>query len=652
MRDSPRSIGQSRAPARFDVMLGTALVAFAGLEVLVYKLPVASVVSVIACGFALVVRRRLPLAVACAAGAASVVDRVLGGPWVGPSGPLLAAVLGAYSVACFGSRRQALVGGALVLAGVWLRVVWSGLAGPLELGFFGVLVVVQWLAGLASRAQRQRTQTLETLTLRLERERDAVARLVVAEERARLARELHDAVAGAVRAMLSHAESAERLVVSSPDRARDALRATQDTGRGAIGDLGRMLRVLRSQRQGVERGTGVDNTLAAPPRWRVPFRWSSREDALLAVATLVLMVVEERAAAIYEGSRPLLLVLLVPLCGSLALRRRYPVAMLLVATSAGAVRHILAGPLPPTPVAAELVLFAATYSAAAYAPARRCVPAAVAAALELWVADALIRGAPQVTFLLALVFYFGVPFLSGRAVRAYRLQAERLHVLAERLRRERDARARLAVIEERTRVARELHDTVAHGVSAMVLHAGAGEQLLRSAPGRCEQALHTVRDVGRETLDELGRLLGILGLDAGPDAGGGRPTLGELTRLIANTRRAGLPVTLHIEGSPGPLPASVDASAFRIVQESLTNALKHAGAVATDVTVRYERDGVALAVINAAGHKADRRPVEGGGHGLVGMRERVALHHGNLQVGPQPSGGFRVRAHLPLASQR
>src|SRR5829696_9184199 len=171
MRGSPRSLRQRRGSARFDFVLGAALGGFAGLEVLIYKLPVASVVSVIACGFALMVRRRAPLAVACTAGAAPVVDRLLGGPWVGPSGALLGAVLAAYSVACFASRRQAVVGGALVLAGMWLLVLWSGFAGPLELGFFGVLVVVPWLAGRASHAQRQRTQTLETLTLRLERER-------------------------------------------------------------------------------------------------------------------------------------------------------------------------------------------------------------------------------------------------------------------------------------------------------------------------------------------------------------------------------------------------------------------------------------------------------------------------------------------------
>ena len=246
-----------------------------------------------------------------------------------------------------------------------------------------------------------------------------------------------------------------------------------------------------------------------------------------------------------------------------------------------------------------------------------------------------------------------VPWASGRAVRAQRRQAEQLRVLAQRLARERDARVRLAVTEERTRVARDLHDSIAHAVSVMVLQASAAEAVLTTAPDRARAALRAVAAQGRRALDDLQVVLGVLGTETAP------PSLERLDALIAAVRRAGLPAEIQVCGEPVPLPAAVEASAYRIIQEALTNALKHAGSACTTVTLVYAPEALAVEVHDAgrsapAVHDAGRcpPPSHGGGHGLVGMRERVAAHGGELHAGPRDTGGYSVRADLPLSGTR
>jgi signal transduction histidine kinase len=652
-----------RSPERLDWAVAAALAGFGVLEVAVYDVSWASVLSVVVGALALIVRRRAPLLLVAAAVLSPILDRLLGGPWFGPQAALVAALLAAYSVAAFASTSQAVVGGLVVMASVWLRFIWTGvipgvkgpspgLDGFLEFGYYAALVAMPWIAGRAARAQSQRAETLNALMTQLEREREGAARLAVAEERERLARELSDAVSGSVGAMLDQAHRAERAIsVSAAACASRALQAVQELGREAIADLRRLLQVLRSQTPDAGAGQARSYEIHVPPSWR-SLPWSWRHDLVLAGGTLVLYVVELHSSGVYQQAlQPAASVLLLPLCLSLFWRRRYPVAVLLTVISAEAARHVMIGSQPPAPLAGLLTGLAVIYSAAVYASARRSAPAVVVGALELWVAFEL-TGLANPRSAIQLVVLFGLPFLSGRALRGYRVQSERLEVLAERLRAERDALARLAVLQERTRMARELHDSVAHAVSVMVIQAGASEAVLAAAPERCRQALHTVLDAGREGLAELARLLAVLRTGGDSDSCGPQPTLSELEKLVVQTRHAGLPVTLHIEGNPSSLPASVDASAFRIVQEGLTNALKHAGSVPTDVTVRYERDGLGLEILNSGGDRVVVREAGGVGHGLVGMRERVALHHGSLQVGPQPTGGFRVSARLPVTPER
>jgi signal transduction histidine kinase len=229
--------------------------------------------------------------------------------------------------------------------------------------------------------------------------------------------------------------------------------------------------------------------------------------------------------------------------------------------------------------------------------------------------------------------------LERRARRAAALEER-----AVRFEREREERERVAVGEERRRIARDLHDVVAHGVGVMTVQAGAARLLLEDDPARAREPLLAVEQAGRQALGELRRLLGILRQDEREPALRPQPGLADLEELLAQAGRAGLPVELVIEGAPAPVPAGVDLAAYRIVQEALTNTRKHAGPARASVAVRYGPDALELEISDDG-----RAGVNGGGgHGLIGMRERVALYGGQLDAGPRPEGGFSIRAHLPL----
>ena len=211
--------------------------------------------------------------------------------------------------------------------------------------------------------------------------------------------------------------------------------------------------------------------------------------------------------------------------------------------------------------------------------------------------------------------------------------------------RERELAAREAVVDERARIARELHDAIAHNVSMMVVQAGAERRVLDASQESTREVLETVETIGRNALTEMRRLVGMLRTDdENPLAP--QPGIGDLPTLVGQVREAGLPVELHIEGDPRALPVGLELSAFRIVQEALTNALKHAGDAHASVHVRYGGDSLELEVIDdGAGAPAE---LASGGHGLVGMRERVALYGGRFEAGRRPAGGFTERVLLPI----
>jgi signal transduction histidine kinase len=241
---------------------------------------------------------------------------------------------------------------------------------------------------------------------------------------------------------------------------------------------------------------------------------------------------------------------------------------------------------------------------------------------------------------------------AGRAIRARRLLIEELARTTTALRESREQHAEDAVAAERTRIARELHDVIAHSVGVMVVQAGAAEQMIPIAPERATTAVRSVQECGRQALTDLRRLLGVLRPD-GEDAGelAPQPGLGDVPELLDRLDAAGLAVRLTSSGTVRPLAPGVDLAAYRIVQEGLTNVLKHAGATGAFLDVRYDDDGVGIEIRNAAGEPTVRRRVDGAGHGLVGMRERALMCGGSFAAGPEDGGGFAVRVRLPAQAR-
>jgi signal transduction histidine kinase len=226
-------------------------------------------------------------------------------------------------------------------------------------------------------------------------------------------------------------------------------------------------------------------------------------------------------------------------------------------------------------------------------------------------------------------------------------EADEAKERAARAEREREERAQLAVAEERTRIARELHDIVGHSVSVMTVQASAVRRLLLPEQEREREALEIVEQTGREALAEMRRLVGVLRRPEEAPALAPQPSLEHLDKLVTQVREAGLPVELHVEGKVTPLSPGVDLTGYRLVQEGLTNAVKHAGASGAQVLVRYGAEEVEIEVSDDGDGTGGG---EGSGHGLVGMRERVAVYGGELEAGPRPEGGFALRARLPLVN--
>jgi len=244
---------------------------------------------------------------------------------------------------------------------------------------------------------------------------------------------------------------------------------------------------------------------------------------------------------------------------------------------------------------------------------------------------------------------FAIAWLAGFALRERAAQAEAAEVRATQAEREREAAARIAVAEERARIARELHDIVAHAVSMMVLQVGAVRHKLPETLEEDSDALRGVEQAGRAALAEMRHLLGAMRGDGEDLELAPQPGLDRLDVLVEEVSRAGLPVRLHLDGDRFPLPRAIDLSAYRIVQEGLTNALKHARAAHADVTVRYAPDELHIEVRDdGAGGSNDN----GLGHGLVGIRERVKIYGGEMSAGTATEGGFILRARLPFSDYR
>jgi signal transduction histidine kinase len=324
----------------------------------------------------------------------------------------------------------------------------------------------------------------------------------------------------------------------------------------------------------------------------------------------------------------------------LAARRRYPLAVELIV---GAVAVAMAGWLVDgyEGVSPLIPVLIAAYSTAVHARGRAAL-AGLAVALVVPGLIALVMGSTVWGDYVFPNLILGLGWLAGWLVRSRTELAARLHEEAVRAEDERELLAEIAVADERRRIARELHDIVAHSMSVMVVQAGGARRILDRDPARAADAAAQIERTGREALTEMRRLLGVLGVDAERTPQPGMDQVGE---LVGRARAAGLPVELEVEGDRRRLPAGVDLTGYRIVQEALTNTMKHAASAPTSVRVRYGNDALELQIADR-GTVAPR--LDDPGHGLIGMRERVRVVGGELHAGPRVGGGFDVRARLPL----
>jgi signal transduction histidine kinase len=329
----------------------------------------------------------------------------------------------------------------------------------------------------------------------------------------------------------------------------------------------------------------------------------------------------------------------------LAVRRRWPELVLGAMVVTGLVYVVVGFP----PVGLGPAILAAVYTVAVCRPRSRSVPAV--AGVTLAMAGVVVASGARLDTAVANIVVFGVAWALGDRNRQAQQRAAVEHDRAEGLERSREELARRAVVEERLRIARELHDVVAHALSVIAVQAGAGRLVGEDSPSTAREALASIETASRSALGEMRRLLMVLRSDEGEvEPLVPSPGLSELEGLVAATVRSGLPVEVRIDGDRVALPAGVDLAAYRIVQEALTNVRKHAHASRASVVICYDPAEVGIEVLDdGVGPSANGRL--GAGHGLVGMRERAALYGGTVETGPGVHGGFRVTARIPCLGE-
>jgi signal transduction histidine kinase len=361
------------------------------------------------------------------------------------------------------------------------------------------------------------------------------------------------------------------------------------------------------------------------------WNWLRRHPTLLDVVIVLVLAAGYvgRAAHLHEWADGISLAVLQ--VAPLLVRRRHPRAVLAAVTAAFVVQAVVVTQLPP------FALMVAVYTvAASLTRYESAVAAGTATAAATLTVLTLGNWHAAISYPVPLV----AAWVIGDNLGTRRAYTRALEERAERLEREQESERARAVAEEQARIARELHDVIAHNVSVMVVQAAAANDVFDARPERAREALHAIEATGRTALAELRRLLGAVRGDYAP-----QPGLDRLDELVAQVRAAGLAVAVSVEGAPHVLPAGVELSAYRVVQEALTNTLKHAGATRADIALRYRDDELDVEVRDDGGGTGNG---DGAGHGLIGMRERVTAFGGSLETGPLANGGFAVSARFPL----
>jgi signal transduction histidine kinase len=454
-------------------------------------------------------------------------------------------------------------------------------------------------------------------------------------------------------------------IVVSPVRV--TLRSPRSEHIGLRGEIGSCWRTVRASSRGMRPCSRIDSAADAgeclriydrfvrtlPRIWTALAVWAPPV-VLGGLALFEIWVDPFLQARSFPGPEPVYTVSVLVMVAGLAVRTRAP-GLCLAAVLLELVVEWSSSPQGNVGVSSEwfVAMLVAYYSVGAHCELRAavvCLAASLPVTISVNVAN-VVRYDDSVGEVASVYPFVFVLWGAGVAARRLRHRATDLEDRVVALARERDEKARAAVAHERARIARELHDVVTHSVTTMVLQAAGARGVIRSHPERADAALQSTETTGRQALRELRRMLGILRThdDSAPVP---QPGLGDVDSLVDQMRDAGLPVRLDVEGPPLGLAPGVDLAAYRIVQEALTNVLKHAGPVEATVLLRYARDELELVISNAG--PVTHGTINGGepGQGLIGMRERVALYGGMLRTEPDPAGGFTVRALLPLEGER
>jgi signal transduction histidine kinase len=584
---------------------------------------------------------------------AAAISIVAGIPYAIGNAAFLCELIVLYSVAESSGRIRSVAALVTVLLfdALVQRTVYS-VSLPQEIQTGSPYIVLAWFAGYSQRRRRAANGRLEHQAAELEDERRRHARAAIANERTRIARDLHGLVTRGVERMTKLARSARLRLESDAGQVPAILDAIEATGRRTLAEMRRLVTVLRRNEPGPH--DEPDDTVGHEPpiATRPPDTWTQaarRTASNPVVADLVLVSVMAALAASepFSGTGlrygPAVLVLAALVTAALLLRRRAPLITLAVVAAAVFWGNAV---LKTGPYAGDRAMLIAVFTVAVFGGFAWAL-LAIAVQVVAYAPLVVVPGACDVACQATWTPFFVFAAVAGLAVR----EAARLHVrIAERMeviRRTRAERLALAVAEERSRLARDLHDTVAHGVSLMVVQAGAAGAILETDLPRAGRALEAVERAGEQAMQELESLVETLGWRAtGHDDPGPNGAPEAIAALVGQASSTGMPVELLMDGERGETAGGLDVSLYRVVQEALTNIRKHAPGANTTVWVRYRPDAVEVEVTNTAPTVRPQELVHGFGHGLAGIAERATLFGGSSESGPTPDGGFRVRASL------